>query len=160
MRARLRRFLHLALLLGIRYTPLPWAVKWRLIWLGGPKVLFAACAVIHDASGRVLVLRSRYSGQWQFPGGCAERGESALHTLERECREELGLDVHNPMLVGVYVDMDGLTQCALFTCGLGAGPITLSDEHTAYRYAPITELPPALRRMVACAPERRPTSAG
>ena len=148
MLKRLRRSGRLALLLAIRYTPLPWWLKWRLIWLGGPKVLFAACALIRDAEGRVLVLRSRYADRWQLPGGCAAHGEPALTALRRECREELGLEIYSPELLGIYVDMSGLTQCALYRCALGSGDICLSEEHTHYRYAAVDELPHSIRRMV------------
>jgi len=139
----------LALLLAIRYTPLPWRVKEWLIWLCGPKVLFAALALVHDAQGRVLVLRSRYSRAWQLPGGCAARDEPALETLRRECREELSLEIRGPRLLGVYVDMHGLSQCALYACELGDGTIRLSEEHTDHRYVPLDELPFTLRNAVA-----------
>jgi 8-oxo-dGTP diphosphatase len=155
IRGGLRRLLRMSLLLAIRITPLPWNVKWWLIWLGGPKVLFAACALIRDSVGRVLVLRSRYSGDWQLPGGCAKRGESALHALERECSEELGLGVRAPQLLGVYVGMHGLTQCALFACELSSGTIRLSEEHSAYRYSTYRELPQQLSRMVSDASRLR-----
>ena len=145
---RLRRFSRLGLLLTIRYTPLPWTAKRWLIWLGGPKVLLSACALIEE-DGRVLSLRSRYSGDWQLPGGCVRRREPALAALQRECLEELGLHVRGPELLGIYVDMQGLAQCALFRCRLDPGTVRLSEEHTDYAYLPPEQLPPPLRRMLA-----------
>jgi len=143
----LRRLGRLSFLLAIRYTPLPWRVKEWLIWLFGPKVLFAAFALVRDAQGRVLALRSRYSGAWQLPGGCATRGEPALETLRRECREELSLEIRGPRLLGVYVDMQGLSQCAVYDCELGEGTIRLSEEHTECRYVHVDELPSSVRKM-------------
>lgn len=53
--------------------------------------------VIRDARGRILLTRRTegrdLAGQWEFPGGKREPGESAEDALVRELREELGIDV-------------------------------------------------------------------
>jgi len=54
-------------------------------------------ALIYDELGRVLVTqrpagKSR-AGQWEFPGGKIEAGESGADALRRELREELGVQV-------------------------------------------------------------------
>lgn len=55
-----------------------------------------AVGVIRDDRGRVLVQRRpehlEQAGRWEFPGGKVEPGESAARALQRELREELGLD--------------------------------------------------------------------
>lgn len=52
--------------------------------------------VIRDARGRILLARRTegrdLAGQWEFPGGKREPGESAEDALIRELREELGID--------------------------------------------------------------------
>lgn len=51
-----------------------------------------------DADGRVLVAQrpagKHLAGQWEFPGGKLEPGETPEAALVRELREELGIDCH------------------------------------------------------------------
>ncbi len=41
----------------------------------------------------LLVLRHKYSGNWSFPKGHVEKGESETQTALREVKEETGLDI-------------------------------------------------------------------
>jgi 8-oxo-dGTP diphosphatase len=55
------------------------------------------CGVIVDQAGRVLACRRApgmaLAGQWEFPGGKPEPGESPRAALARELQEELGIAV-------------------------------------------------------------------
>lgn len=67
----------------------------KLMWSGT-----AAC--IRDGQGRVLLQRRRDNGQWEFPSGHQELGESATDAVRREVLEEMGLVVEPRQLIGLY----------------------------------------------------------
>lgn len=53
----------------------------------------SVCGVLWDTDGRLLMLSSRY-GDFGFPGGGREAGESDFDTLKREFCEETGVVLH------------------------------------------------------------------
>jgi ADP-ribose pyrophosphatase YjhB (NUDIX family) len=60
-------------------------------------------AVIHDAAGRLLLVRRANDpgrGQWSLPGGRVEPGESDASAVAREIHEETGLEVLAGSLIG------------------------------------------------------------
>ncbi len=58
-----------------------------------PRRYVGAGAVITDPEGRVLLVEPTYKDTWEIPGGVVEVGEAPAEACERECREELGMDV-------------------------------------------------------------------
>ncbi len=63
----------------------------------GPGPVHVAVGVLRQSDGRVFAaerLPGRHlAGQWEFPGGKLEPGETARAALERELREEVGVEV-------------------------------------------------------------------
>ena len=60
-------------------------------------------AVVHDAAGRLLLVRrgrDPHRGRWSLPGGRVEAGESPEQAVEREVLEETGLAVRAGAPVG------------------------------------------------------------
>jgi 8-oxo-dGTP diphosphatase len=76
--------------------------------------------------GRVLICqraRGRHAGRWEFPGGKVEAGESEAAALERELREELGVEAETgALLLRLRHDYgDGEFELAFYEARLRAG---------------------------------------
>ena len=69
---------------------------------GVPRIPASAGALIHDASGRLLILKPTYKKGWTIPGGQVEPdGESPWDACRRETEEECGLVLREGRLVCV-----------------------------------------------------------
>ena len=67
-----------------------------------PVHIVAAGAFVTNPHGQVLMIKSPRYGDWEFPSGQVEEGETIPHALEREVLEETGVVVHVKSLVGIY----------------------------------------------------------
>jgi 8-oxo-dGTP diphosphatase len=69
----------------------------------GTPVVPCVGAVVHDAEGRLLLVRRGHDpgkGLWSLPGGRVEAGETIAAAVEREVLEETGLVVRAGATVG------------------------------------------------------------
>jgi 8-oxo-dGTP diphosphatase len=101
-----------------------------------------AAALIRGA--RLLVAQrdhpARLAGQWEFPGGKVERGETTRAALIRECSEELGCQVEIGQEIGRKLLPDG-ALFILFEAVLAPGsPDPAALEHRQLRWATAGEL--------------------
>ncbi|QSB04630.1 (deoxy)nucleoside triphosphate pyrophosphohydrolase [Natronoglycomyces albus] len=70
------------------------------------KRTIVGAAIISD-DGRVLAASraepAPMRGQWEFPGGKVEPGETEVDALRRECIEEVGVDIYVGPRLGVDI---------------------------------------------------------
>ena len=61
--------------------------------------MHVVAGVLADARGRILLARRTagrdLAGDWEFPGGKREAGETPFQALDRELHEELGIRIHS-----------------------------------------------------------------
>jgi len=68
-----------------------------------PPLVACVGAVVHDAAGRLLLIRrghAPHAGLWSLPGGRVEAGETSEQAVRREVREETGLRVVPGRMIG------------------------------------------------------------
>ena len=58
-----------------------------------PTHITAVAGIVVNSDGRLLLVRNRYRGTWEYPGGQVENGEQLIEALQREIREESGIEV-------------------------------------------------------------------
>ena len=65
--------------------------------------MLGAATVVVDPRGHLLLVKHAYGeGNWELPGGGGEQGESVEETARREAREEVGIELDDVSLTGVY----------------------------------------------------------
>ncbi len=87
--------LHMKILALIAYKIVK--IYWKIF---RPQTLGVNLLLIND--GKVLLVEHSYTKGYHFPGGGVKRGEMFDGALKREILEELGLDIYNLQLFGVY----------------------------------------------------------
>jgi 8-oxo-dGTP diphosphatase len=114
-----------------------------------------AFALVFDASGRVLLVRHNYGGNFYgLPGGAVEPGELAQEAAEREIREELCVEARALRLLSLNSHVeDGRYQAHVFLAEIIQGeprhPGT--DEIAAVGWFDPDDLPQPVYPTVACA---------
>lgn len=109
-------------------------------------------AAIRDEAGRILAMHRADNGEWDFPGGAMELGETLAQALIREVAEETGLIVKPARLVGLYTSPQDHNYTypngdrvqgwgAFFECRVVGGSLQARDgEALALKYVPPSQL--------------------
>lgn len=106
-------------------------------------VILPAVKAVLVRDGQVLLLRRSPQephgpGVWEFPGGKLDFGETLEEALQREVREETGLEtVAGPLLYASAPVFSPTRQAVLlhYLCSAPEGDVVLSAEHDAHRWA-------------------------
>jgi colanic acid biosynthesis protein WcaH len=91
-----------------------------------------------EIKGSLLFLKRKNNpaaGQWWFAGGRIHRGESFEETLQREVKEEAGLDVESYRFIKAYsrVFSERHDITIAYLCKCKHGKIELDKEHSEYK---------------------------
>jgi 8-oxo-dGTP diphosphatase len=103
---------------------------------------FGVHAMIFNSEGHLLTLKRTYGNKgWSLPGGGVDPGETIHQALNRECREEIGIEVQDAVLTGFYYHSNINAQVGIFRCSFPENEeIKLSSEHSEYRWSHLSEL--------------------
>jgi len=100
-----------------------------------PRHIVAVSGIVTDPHNRVLLVKGDRRS-WEPPGGQVELGEDLVEALEREIREESGVQAEAMRLVGVYSNLGrperGLAEQVnfAFSCRWVGGEPRAGDECT------------------------------
>ncbi len=118
-----------------------------------PKKQVGTAVLFFNSKDELLVVKPDYRDGWLVPGGSADADESPLQCAVRETREEIGLDLPELRLVGIYygksrgVFTDSL-KFVFYGGILSDETITKirlqTEELEEYRFAPAEEAIPLL----------------
>jgi 8-oxo-dGTP diphosphatase len=103
-------------------------------------------AIVHDAGGRLLVIRRGHppgEGLWSLPGGRVEAGESDAEAVVRELAEETGLRVEPGGLIGAieHADPGGVTyDIRDYAAIVTGGTLAAGDDASDARWVTPAEL--------------------
>ncbi|MET8872469.1 NUDIX domain-containing protein [Nocardia sp. NPDC004604] len=107
-------------------------------------------ALVVDDRGAVLMQRRSDSGNWSFPGGIMEIGETLEQCVIRETKEESGLDIEITGILGIYTDPQHVIAYAdgeirqefniTFYGRVIGGRIEVSSESTEVKFLRLEEL--------------------
>lgn len=133
-----------------------------------PLIMVGAALIIVNPNRQILMIKRNDNRCWGIPGGALELGETLSDALRRETREEIGIDLKDFELFGVY---SGLELFYQYPDGAEVYNVSIVyitrnmfddihvnlDEHSEYQYFDLESLPaeisppikPVLRDLVS-----------
>lgn len=67
-----------------------------------PKKQVGTAVLLFNTKGELLIVKPDYKDGWLVPGGSSDENESPSHCALRETKEEIGLDMQELKLIGIY----------------------------------------------------------
>jgi len=115
---------------------------------GGKLVRAAGLMIVNQVEHTVLFIRRSgggdHGGEWCFPGGHVEPGETPEQAARRETQEEIGVPVRTPVVPWTHRTADGVDFVTfLARVGRSFQP-RLNGEHTHWTWAHFTRPPQPL----------------
>ena len=108
-------------------------------------------AIIKDGDNYLIGQRSAHKSQgglWKFMGGKIDPGETPEEALQRECREELALEIEGARIIDsvIHEYPEKTIRLTLLECRPKAGSVPQALEHQAIRWV----TPEEMRTMPFC----------
>lgn len=119
-------------------------VRWqrRFMTAAHQRFLVGVAGLGVDSRGRVLLARHRFGGpQWRFLGGFMRRGERAEDALQREIREETGLEIDVGPILEVGTGFRWARVELVFAFRVTGGTEALTAEVAELAWFPVDALP-------------------
>ncbi len=104
--------------------------------------LIQVTAAILEKEGKILIAKRRkggpFGGSWEFPGGRVEPGETPETALQRELREELGIETRvGELLATSFYDSTSLSiELLAYRVTYLSGKVRLADHEEIQWVAP------------------------
>lgn len=108
-------------------------------------IIRVVAAAIFNKTGQVLIARRARGqsgeGEWEFPGGKVEKGESDVEALVREIHEELNLSIKIGESLGsnqLHLS-NKIIELVVYISEFDSGEVQLVD-HDAYEWVELNQL--------------------
>ena len=130
MLAKIWRFLHL-----------PTKLQLWIMRLFHDEFLIGVTGVFLDDKNRVFLVRHTYRGDWSLPGGYIKSKEHPKEALEREVKEETGLEVLVEERMKIRTDRETARLDITYSGSYIGGVFTPSNEVKEVALFPFDMLP-------------------
>jgi ADP-ribose pyrophosphatase YjhB (NUDIX family) len=109
------------------YKILPIKIRWTISYFYADKFLIGVLAFVRK-DNQLLFLKLRYQYHWGLPGGFLKKGENIHTAIQREIREETGLEVKINKIIDVRNGAKRPILDIVIECEVVGGEIIITDK--------------------------------